>query len=176
VFKTYTAGFKARMIQRMSGPGATSANSLSEEVGVPQSTLSRWLRDAGTVPPMDGTRDDKRSDSKRPQDWTPEEKLRVVSEAMGLEGNDLGEFLRKKGLHRAQLDTWRTAAEQALSSAKSPRKSKPSSEDKRIRELERDLRHKEKALAEMAALLVLKKKLEALWGDEDESTAAKNER
>ena len=38
-----------------------------------------------------------------------------------------------------------------------------------ISQLERELRRKEKALAEAAALLVLQKKAQAIWGDpEDE--------
>jgi hypothetical protein len=39
---------------------------------------------------------------------------------------------------------------------------------KRIRQLERELNRKEKALAEAAALLVLRKKLNAYWGDGSE--------
>jgi transposase len=50
-----------------------------------------------------------------------------------------------------------------------------SAESKRIKELERELRRKEKALAETAALLVLRKKADALWGDEDASTESKND-
>jgi hypothetical protein len=64
------------------------------------------------------------------------------------------------------------AATEALQS-KSSRK-KVSAEAKRVRELERELRRKEKALAETAALLVLKKKAAAIWGDEDDSTESKN--
>ena len=40
--------------------------------------------------------------------------------------------------------------------------------DKRIKELERELRRKDKALAETAALLVLKKKAQAIWGDRED--------
>jgi hypothetical protein len=50
-----------------------------------------------------------------------------------------------------------------------------SAEAKRVKELERELRRKEKALAEAAALLVLRKKANALWGDEDASTESKND-
>ena len=42
-------------------------------------------------------------------------------------------------------------------------------EKKRIKALERDLRRKEKALAEAAALLVLRKKAEAIWGDGEDA-------
>lgn len=45
----YTEGFRARMVERMTGSEAISANSLSKEAGINQPTLSRWLREAGTV-------------------------------------------------------------------------------------------------------------------------------
>ncbi len=38
---TYTAGFKARMVQRMAGPESISATALAKEVGASQVTLSR---------------------------------------------------------------------------------------------------------------------------------------
>jgi hypothetical protein len=50
-----------------------------------------------------------------------------------------------------------------------------SAEAKRVKELERELRRKEKALAETAALLVLRKKAEALWGAEDASTESNSD-
>jgi hypothetical protein len=100
-------------------------------------------------------------------------------EAASVADADLGEFLRERGLHAAQLEEWRTitaeAAQAALSSARKRGRTQPKV-DRRVRELERELRRKEKALAEMAALVALKKKLELLWGDEDESTPPRNER
>ena len=51
----YSDGFKARMVQRVAGPEAISASALSKEVGVQQPTLSRWLRQARTVPAMGGS-------------------------------------------------------------------------------------------------------------------------
>jgi hypothetical protein len=39
---------------------------------------------------------------------------------------------------------------------------------KRIAELERELRRKDKALAETAAILVLRKKMNAFWGNDSE--------
>ncbi len=106
---------------------------------------------------------------KRPQDWTPEEKLAVVLEASGLTEADLGEFLRQKGLHEAVLAEWRTTALAALGGAAGKAERKAAAQaTQRLRKLESELRRKDKALAEAAALLVLKKKAQALWGDEDE--------
>lgn len=170
----YTEGFKARMIKRMAGPERISATALCQEVGVPQSTLSRWLRLRPSR--MVGSMTDK----KRPGggNRTAQEKLRLVLEASQLPDEELGEFLRREGVHEAQLQKWietvTEAATTALSSTRSRKSKKKSPEAKRIRELEKDLCRKEKALAETAALLVLKKKLEALWGDGDDDTSTRS--
>lgn len=164
-YTSYTDGFRARMVQRMAGPEGISATALSQEVGVSQSTLSRWLREgpAPRVEPM--------TNKKRPAARSPMDKLRLVLEASELEQNELGAFLRREGLHEAELRTWVEAATTALSSTGKRKDAKRGSpEAKRIRDLEKDLHRKEKALAELAALLALKKKLETFWGDEGEHT------
>ena len=168
--------FKSRMVAKMLGPHAVSANALSGEVGIGQPTLSRWLREARTVPamPKKTERSKVGARARRPQDWSPEEKLRVVVEATGLVDEELGAFLRKEGLHQAQLDEWRVTACSSLSTRKST--TKTSAESRRIRELERELRRKEKALAEAAAILILQKKVQAIWGDEEDDTEPRSGR
>ena len=49
-------------------------------------------------------------------------------------------------------------------------------DSRKVRELEKELRRKDKALAEAAALLVLQKKAQALWGDEDDDTGPKSDK
>ena len=166
----YPEKFKAKMVQKLTAPGAPSATALSEEVGVPQPTLSKWVREAGRVGAMGKS---KRTKGKRPQDWTAEEKLGAVVEAASLSEEDLGTFLRHRGLHQTHLRQWR---EQIVAGLKAPRSRKASPEAKRVRELERELRRKDKALAETAALLVLKKKVQAIWGDEDGGTTPRSGR
>lgn len=105
---------------------------------------------------------------RRPQDRTAEEKLKIVIEAETLPEEQLGAFLRRNAVHEAQLQEWRNMM---LSGLKPSRLSPKSSEENRkIRELEQELQRKEKALAEAAALLLLKKKVHSIWGGEDEST------
>lgn len=164
----YANGFKARMVQRLSGPEGISATALSKEVGVSQATLSRWLRAASTVGAMGGGQNNRESGGKTPHRWTAEEKLRVLSEASKLSGEELGAFLRKEGLHTAQLDEWHKLAAEALAGPK--KRSKKSPEAKRIKELEKELLRKDRALAEVTALLALKKKAQQIWGDEDDGT------
>lgn len=159
----YSRKFKSRMVAKMLPPNGRSAGMVSLESGVPQPTLSKWLREAGTVVGMAPT-------SKR---WTAAEKLRVVLKASQLTDAQLGELLRAEGLHEATLNGWRRDVEMAL--AEGSRKRQRSPEARRIKELEQEILRKDKALAEVAAILVLKKKASAIWGDEDGSMAARNE-
>lgn len=178
----YSETFKAQMVQKLTRPEGPSATELSKEVGVHQSTLSRWVRQARSVPEAwTETRsipDEPRRTmpSRRPQDWTGEEKYAVVMEAASVADEDLGAWLREKGLHEANLKQWRQEMITGLAKPKARSSSKPSAEARRIRELERELARKEKALAEAAALLILKKKAQALWGDEADTTAPKKGR
>jgi len=167
----------------MVGPRAVSANALSQEAGVSQGSLSRWLREVGSVGGMTQSSGKQKKGKKT---WTGAEKLRVLTAAAGLSESDLGALLRREGLHETQLAEWRQAAEAALGETTRGRAPKPSGEAAReaareamhaaahIKGLEREIRRKDKALAETAALLVLKKKVQELWGesseDEDDTT------
>jgi hypothetical protein len=167
------------MIQRLTGPRAISASKLADEVGVGQPTLSAWLREARNLGRMGNQKGEQESGPPRsPKSFTAEEKFKLVLEAASIPDADLGEFLRKNGLHAAHLEEWRRIAEAGAKAALAPGRkfSRPSekSDKKRLRELERELLRKDRALAEMAALVALKKKLEILWGDEDGSTPTRS--
>jgi hypothetical protein len=169
----YSKSFKSKVLQKMMGPSGRSATAVAAETGVPQPTLSRWLREATSgASEMSKPNSEQPSTSRprRPEEWTAEERLQVVTDAARLSEADLGAFLRTKGLHEAVLVEWRAAAVAAL---RSPSKTSP--EARRVRELEKELARKEKALAEAAALLVLKKKVQAIWGDEDDSTPSRSD-
>jgi transcriptional regulator with XRE-family HTH domain len=159
------------MVERLRGPQGLSANALSREIGIGQPTLSRWLRDASRVASKE--RSEQMSPAKkRPSDWTAAEKLRAVSEAASIDEAELGEWLRLKGLKEEHLKQWRMLALAGIE-ARLPKNA--TAEQKRIFELERELQRKDKALAETAALLVLRGKVEALLGEEDDSTRPKSE-
>jgi transposase-like protein len=166
---------------------AVPAQAIAAKYRVSLSQLYRWRRESAMRGPMDLKKDpttqlqDPRSvgeTARRSQDWSGEDKLAAVIESASLSEAELGGYLRRRGLHRATLEAWRQEALQGLAGAKKPAWAPSSKEDrKRIRGLEKDLaRHqrelarKDKALAEAAALLVLKKKVESLWADEEDDT------
>ena len=155
----YSNGFRSRMVQRMAGPEGISATSLSKEVGVSQASLSRWLAAARTVGSVGGSSDSSKArGSKGSRNRTAHDKLRLVQEADSLSEDELGAFLRREGVHEAQLEEWRTAMLGALSSSTKKRPSTKSPEARKLKALEKELDRKEKALAELAALLALKKR------------------
>lgn len=179
----YSETFKRKMVQRMTGPNATSATALAEEVNVPQSTLSRWLRKAPVITIDMETNHTHgghpvNQDSKRPEDWSPEDKMAAVLEACALSDDLLGAFLRRKGLHEADIERWKAEMLTGVSSGAPDKAQKKEKTvlNRRIRELEKELNRKEKALAEAAALLVLKKKAHQIWGDEGSDIPEKTER
>jgi len=165
--QTYSSTLRARMIEKMLAPNAKPVADLAKESGISDSTLYSWKARASTYGGMNAP-----NKSRRPDDWTLDEKIHALAEASALTNEELGVFLRRKGLHEADLRRWRKQIEEAFSKGTSAaaKARGNSAEARRIRELERELRRKEKALAEAAALLVLKKKAQAIWGDEDDDT------
>ena len=101
----YTEGFKASIVEKLMRAGGPSATQLSKEVGIGQSTLSRWVRAASKVSGM--KKQSTKASGRRPQEWSAEEKLAVVTEAAALEGEALGALLRSRGLRQVQLESWR---------------------------------------------------------------------
>ena len=150
------------VVRQMMPPLNRSVVDLEEETGITSVTLYNWrkqARSAGVVVPGDG----KQSDA-----WSSAEKFRIVLETSGLSELELAEYCRRKGLYVEQITAWRIACEQGNATAaelnRREREQEKSSRQ-RIKQLERELKRKESALAETAALLVLGKKAEAIWGN-----------
>lgn len=172
----YSQQFRNRMVQKLVGAHAVSATALSAEVGISQGTLSRWLKQAATIPSTMSSAD---NDTKA-HDWSPEQKVAFVLESAAVANAELGAFLRRRGVLEAQLDEWRKqVTDGAVASMRPPTRGDreaAAADSKKIRQLERELLRKDKALAETAALLVLKKKAQAIWGDEDDDTDPKSDK
>ena len=109
---------------------------------------------------------------KQADQWSAEDKLAIVIEAAGLSEAELSAYCREKGLFTEQVKRWRTDCLQGFGcTAESERQVKQERKKtaKEIKKLKAEVRRKDKALAETSALLVLSKKLEALYGDEPDN-------
>jgi transposase-like protein len=153
VTKPFSVEFKHKMVKRLVGVNAVSSSELSRETGISQQNLSRWLREARSLPSV----------ANRPfgTPFTVADKARILSEGAKLSAEQLQPYLEREGVRLAEYEQWRLALDEGAQTAVGT--------TKRIRQLERELARKEKALAEAAALLVLKKKAESWpWNQADE--------
>ena len=142
-----------------------SVSDICRDTGVNINTLYRW-RDAAAKTGLSATTKYKQADK-----WSSQDKFIVVLETSNLNEIEFSEYCRKKGLYPEQVKEWREACMHANGgeSEKTSKVSKELREERQKKEkLEKELRRKEKALAEAAALLVLRKKADAIWGMEEE--------
>ena len=161
----YSTEFKEAAVKKMMPPHAIPVQKIRQETGVSDVTLYKWrneYRNKGVAVPG--------SDIK-PDNWKGQDKLAVVIETAALNESELGEYCRKKGLYPEQVQRWKEAALKGYDTDEQIQHQHASSrkEDRRkIKKLESELRRKEKALAETAALLVLRKKAQAIWGEDED--------
>ncbi len=162
----YSPERKEAVLKKMMPPHNHSIKQLSRDEGISEATLYNWRQDArskGILMP-DG--------DAGPEGWNARDKFSAVLESASLNEQETAEYCRRKGIYPHQLELWRKACEDANDWDKQANiklKSEQRTNRKRIRNLEKELHRKEKALAEAATLLVLQKKAQAIWGDpEDE--------
>jgi transposase len=156
------------MIARMLPPNNVSVPDLVRETGIPKDTLYTWRSKArrGSAPPQPSAQ----------RGLSSEEKFNIVLETASLNEVELGKYCRRKGLFPQMIQTWKEACKQAHTPL-APKADKATIrlQKTEIKHLKADLRRKEKALAEAAALLVLQKKVRSLWEDlEDEESNTRN--
>lgn len=152
----YSTDVKQTVLEKLLRPDGPGVPALSAEYGIPAATLYGWGRLARNG------RMSRNGHSVR----TLREKMAAVLEARRLPEEELGRWLREKGLHEAQLKRWEQEIEVALA-AQEERPAREREHERQLKELEREVRRKDRALAEMSALIVLKKKLETMWEREE---------
>ena len=163
--KRYSKELKEAILKRMMPPNNESIKSISEDVGITETTLYKWRKEArigGRVTPGDG---------QGSEQWNSQDKFLVVMETYSMNEAQLAEYCRKKGLFKEQIEAWRDVCLKANGQESNQTKQlnqELKEEKKRAKTLEKDLQKKEKALAEAAALLLLRKKAQAIWGDEED--------
>ena len=162
----YSDDFKEQIVRKMMPPNAQSVAQLSRDSGASKQTLYNWrnhYRHEGKAVPADPS---------NPENWSGANKLAVVIETAALNEEQLSEYCRRKGLYPEQIARWKESAVAGNESSRPLTKAEMQElkrDRKKIPRLEKELNRKDKALAEAAALLVLQKKAQAIWGEpEDE--------
>jgi transposase-like protein len=168
MMKSYSPERKAAILKKLLPPLNMSVAELSRQENISNVTLYAWrkqMQERGHVVP---------GNQLSPEQWSAEAKVAVVAETLTLSEVELSEYCRKKGLFPEQVKAWKDACllsqrPVAAKSSRSPAEREEARQDKkRIRSLEKELHRKDRALAEAAALLVLRKKLNAFWDEKND--------
>lgn len=158
----YSRAVKSSVLKKVLPPDGRSIVEVSRETGINDQTIRNWIKqsESGNLP--------EGSHESSPRFMTPKEKYQLVLEAAGIEDEQLGAFLRERGLHSEHLTLWDQELREMVEQKTDQKDQKLKALQKQVRELEKELHRKEKALAEAAALLVLKKKLSGLMQDHED--------
>ena len=156
----YTEAFRQQALQKVYTREGRTVKAVAKELNVNPWTLKNWMKESKKTPSSNPTE----VKAKRPNDWTRAERLQLLMQSHGLDEEALNAFCREQGIFRHHLQQWRTDFE-ATTSSGSPAKLRELKEENK--QLARELKRKDKALAEAAALLVLQKKYQALWEEKD---------
>jgi len=148
----YSEKFKGRAVARLLPPESAPVDVVAREVGIGSGTLLRW-------------RDDVQSMPARGRAWTAASRLEAVIVTAALDETNKSAWCREHGVYPAELAKWHASATTALAEPEEARASPQTTRQdrKRIKELERELLRKDRALAETAALLVLSKKVAVIF-------------
>ena len=162
---SYTDEQKESLLKRMFHPENITVSQLARETGISKSTLATWKNRTSQVGQV------KNKNIYSHKELSSREKFLAVMETYSMPEIKLSEYCRSKGLYVEQVKKWRETCmnsngqEQEISK---DLKVELLQEKKKSKSLEKELNRKDKALAETAALLVLRKKLGAIFGDQEE--------
>lgn len=162
---SYSEERKQQILSKLLPPSNMTVAEVSRIEGVGLQTLYNWRDKAKQQGrPVPGSK-------LTSEHWSAEAKFATVLETASLNEAELSEYCRTKGLYVDQVKAWKADALRGFMSSREQEleaKRQRQADHKEIKQLKSELRRKEKALAETAALLVLRKKLNALWENDNE--------
>lgn len=156
---------RQEIVYRLSQPGSPSIAVISEETGVPKASLYAWLAAERRMSRAQHNPKERLSMTKRTKPRSPSVKLTLLAESHGLQGDALQSFCNQRGVTVEELLSWRDLALSGIELAdRDGLGATRKDHDEKVAELEEDLRRKNDALAEAAALLILQKKISGMLG------------
>lgn len=159
-YRKFSEEQKRMWVKKFLTRGSTSIDVFCRENVMSATALYRWVS-------IYGRTNDMKPLARTPHHWTPEEKFKAVMAFDSLAVEDQGAYLRREGVHADHLELWREKMQQSLAPENPDKRSERGQMVYKILDLEKELARKEKALAEAAALLILKKKADSIWGSEE---------
>ena len=161
------------MLSKALAPNAPGVIELAKEFNIPRATIYTWVFN------MKNKNNKKEPVQQRPKDQSPASKLQAVMDTLGKTEQEQSAYCRTQGIYYNHIEAWKQQILESLGSAASTRDKGSNAKEKEnkaaaqriqgeMKQLKSDLNRKDKALAELTALLVLKKKADLLWGDSED--------
>ena len=161
----YSAERKQAILNKLLSPNLISIAKLARDEHIAEQTLYNWRNRAKQQGKTVLTND-------KTKELSPETKLTIIIDTAKLNETELAEYCRSKGLYPEQISQWKAQSLTGFSTSEQQtnlNRKQQQADQKQIKQLKQEIKRKDKALAEAAAILILRKKLNALWGeDEDE--------
>lgn len=166
----YTEAIKASVLSKALAPNAPGVIELAKEFNIPKATIYTWVIN------MKNKKNKKDGVQQRPQDRSPAFKLQAVMDTLGKTEQEQSAYCRAHGIYYDHIEAWTQQILESFGSAASTadkaKEKENKAENQRIQDemkaLRSNLKRKDKALAELTALLVLKKKADLLWGGSED--------
>jgi len=166
----YSKEFKIESVKKvLSRRYGASITSVAHSLGVKISTLHGWIKAMERKDLIEDTPTSGGPIEKSPCHWNVKEKFEGILETSKLSQEELSEYCRKKGIFPHHLENWKVEFIESFGKGRSDDVSETKKLKNEIKNLSFELHRKEKALAEAAALLMLKKKATDLWGTGEET-------
>ena len=167
----FTQSFKIQAVEKaLERDNGVTVKDIADGLGVGHSTLGKWIALARKqkLEPQQDNQVPRMTKEKRPQDWSTEEKLNMVIACASLDEQKISELCREQGVFPHHIKQWK---QDFVSGQSSNPKVNLRTDNKNLRQqnkvLQKELNRKDKALAETAALLVLQKKVNEIWGNDE---------
>ena len=162
----HSTEFQEQALSKARQRATRSIQDVANDLNMPVGTLRKWLSKSNRKGEVGKPVSDLPVDLPA-QSWSPAQRLLALNQTHGMPETQLHAWCREKGLFEHQLKAWGEAFCSATVSES--REARTALRELQVKHdgLQRELRRKEKALAEAAALLVLQKKFQALWEDEE---------
>ena len=158
----YSSRIRQAALRKVLPPQSKPVKDVALEFGISEQAINGWMKlvEEGKLTAE--------AEGSGPRSTSASEKLSLLLEGAKVGGDQLGGWLRDKGLHSEHLPLWEQELRELMDDKATGDKAEIQALKKRTRQLERELERKDKALAELATLMALKKKADEIWGDSEE--------
>jgi transposase-like protein len=158
--------FKVQSVQKvLSKRSDQTQKDIADNLGVGHSTLQKWIRLAKENK-LEKSQTDM-SKEKSPQDWNKAQRFEAIMHCHSLNDEQISTYCRENGIYPHHIKEWKSAFLSVKDISPSLSRQEQKELKQKVKRLQKELNRKDKALSETAALLVLSKKCQAIWGEKE---------